>query len=263
MNERAVRDRLVEHGRKLFDDEKEKLIEFTGDSAADALLNDLGTYPHAFVLACLMDRQMKYGRAWLIPYRISQRMKEHGFGEFSIGNLCKLSPEQVKKLMSERGALHRFPDKMGGVFHSALQRIAKVYEGDASRIWADEPSSADAVYRFLQFDGAGQKIATMAVNILAREFKIKLADYYSVDISADVQVCRVFARLGLCPPEPRVEQVVYKARSLYPQFPGMMDSPCWEIGEYWCRPENPQCSACYMDDLCPNARAPAPPVSNR
>jgi hypothetical protein len=138
MNERAVRDRLVEHGRKLFDDEKEKLIEFTGDSAADALLNDLGTYPHAFVLACLMDRQMKYGRAWLIPYRISQRMKEHGFGEFSIGNLCKLSPEQVKKLMSERGALHRFPDKMGGVFHSALQRIAKVYEGDASRIWADE-----------------------------------------------------------------------------------------------------------------------------
>ena len=43
MNERAVRDRLVEYGRKLFDAEREKLIEFTGDPAADALLNDLGT----------------------------------------------------------------------------------------------------------------------------------------------------------------------------------------------------------------------------
>jgi uncharacterized HhH-GPD family protein len=249
VNERAIRARLVEKGRILFEAPKEKLIEFTGDPDADALLNDLGTHPHAFVLGCLMDRQMKYKKAWLIPYKFSQRMKDRCFGEFSMQDLSKLSQEQVTKLVSEPEPLHRFVGKMSGVFHSALQRIIHEYAGDASRIWTEEPSSAEAVCRFLQFNGAGPKIATMAVNILAREFKIKFADFYSVDISADVQVCRVFARLGLCSSEPT--QVVYKARALYPEFPGMMDSPCWEIGKDWCRPKDPRCSDCYMNDLCP------------
>jgi len=245
-NERAIRDKLLQHGRDLFDARKEERIEFTGNPDADALLNDLGTHPHAFVLGCLMDRQMRYKKAWLIPYTISQRS---GFSKFSVEDLSELTLEQVKELMSKPEPLHRFADKMSCVFYSALQRIAKEYAGDASRIWADEPSSAEVVYRFLQFHGAGPKIATMAANILAREFKVRFADFYSVDISADVQVCRVFARLGLCPSDPT--QVVYKARALYPEFPGMMDSPCWEIGENWCRPHDPHCNDCYMRDLCP------------
>lgn len=252
MNETAIRDRLVEKGRILFEAPKVKLIEFTGDPAADDLLNDLDTRPHAFVLACLMDRQMRYKKAWMVPYKFSQQL-----GGFSIEALSQLSREDVRSRMS---GLHRFADKMSGVFYSALQRITNEYAGDASRIWTEEPSSAEAVYRFLQFDGAGPKIATMAVNILARDFKIKFTDFFSVDISADVHVRRVFARLGLCPPEPKVEQVVYKARALYPVFPGIIDSPCWEIGETWCRPRDPQCGACYMKDLCPT---PAPPVADR
>lgn len=251
MNETAIRDRLVEKGRSLFEAPKEKLIEFTGDPAADALLNDLDTHPHAFVLACLMDRQMRYKKAWLVPYKISQELVG-----FSIEALSQLSREDVMARMS---GLHRFPDKMSDVFCFAVQHIKSEYAGDASRIWADEPSSAEAVYRFLKFHGAGPKIATMAVNILARDFKIKFADFYSVDISADVQVCRVFARLGLSPCE-EPTQVVYKARALHPEFPGMMDSPCWEIGENWCRPHNPQCNACYMKDLCPTANASPPPA---
>ena len=41
------------------------------------------------------------------------------------------------------------------------------------------------VYRFLEFNGVGPKIASMAANILAREFKIPFADYFSIDISAE------------------------------------------------------------------------------
>src|ERR1035437_4981595 len=47
MNERAIRDRLVEKGRILFEAPRERLIELSGDPAADALLNDLATHPHA------------------------------------------------------------------------------------------------------------------------------------------------------------------------------------------------------------------------
>ena len=248
MNEIAIRDRLVERGQTLFNGPKQP-YPFTANFAADALLNDLDAHPHAFVLACTMDRQIKAERAWLIPYLISEKL-----GGFSIQLLAQLSRERLNKLISKPEYLHRFPEIMSRIFYSAVQHIAKYYEGDAARIWKGTPSSAEVVYRFLEFDGVGPKIATMAVNLLARNFKIPFADYYSVDISADSHVRRVFGRLGLCASEADVGQVIYKARSLYPSFPGIMDSPSWEIGRTWCRINKPECTACYMNDLCPTPR---------
>lgn len=247
MKKEAIHDRLIERGSALFHAPK-KMIEFTREPAADTLLNDLPNHPHAFVLACVMDRQVKAERAWLIPYRISEKICG-----FSMGKLNTLSQADVKRLMGQPEPLHRFVDMMANHFHAALQRIQNKYEGDASRIWSRKPSSAEVVYRFLEFDGIGPKIATMAANILAREFKIPLADYFSIDISADVHIRRVFARLGLCPEDASVEQVIYKARALHPQFPGMMDLPCWEIGRNWCKSRAPVCGGCYMADLCPTA----------
>jgi uncharacterized HhH-GPD family protein len=248
MNEKAIRNRLVEHGQALFRAPKQPIL-FTREPQSDALLNDLDNHPHAFVLACVMDRQIKAERAWLIPYRISQKI-----GEFSMQRLSEISRQEVNRLMKEPEPLHRFVDTMADHFHSAVQRIKNVYEGDASLIWEGEPSSAEVVYRFLEFDGVGPKIGSMAANILAREFKIPFSDHYSIDISADVHVRRVFSRLGLCSVNVTVEQVIYKARALYPEFPGMMDLPCWEIGRNWCKSRGPICSDCYMNDLCPTAK---------
>lgn len=244
--EDAIRDRLLERGQSLFAKPR-GLVEFTKLASADRLLNDLEGHPHAFVLACIMDRQVKAERAWLIPHRISEKL-----GGFSMDALVELSQKEVLRLMSKPEPLHRFADTMSRLFHAAVQRIATEYEGDASRIWANRPSSADVVYQFLQFDGVGPKIATMAANILARDFKVPFSDCYSIDISADVHVRRVFARLGLCPSDATVEQLVYKARALHPDFPGIMDLPSWEIGRSWCRPHDPACGACYMQDLCPS-----------
>jgi len=248
MNKKAIRDRLVEHGKELFHAPKQ-LIQFTGNKKADSILNHLENHPHAFVLACVMDRQIKAERAWLIPYLISQKI-----GGFSMESLCALSEEDVRGLMSKPEPLHRFVDTMSDLFYAAVQRIKNNYAGDAARIWSGKPSSAEVVYRFLEFEGVGPKIGSMAANILARDFKIPFSDYYSIDISADVHVRRVFSRLSLCPPNVSVEQVIYKARALYPEFPGMMDLPCWEIGRNWCKPRNPMCGGCYMNDICPIAK---------
>lgn len=225
-----------------------KLIQFTKVQGADALLNDLDNHPHAFVLACVMDRQVKAEKAWLIPYRISEKLRG-----FSMQALCSLSRADVNRLMSQPEPLHRFVDKMGGFFQLAVQRINTEYAGEAANIWTGKPSSAEVVYRFLEFDGVGPKIASMATNILAREFKIQFADYFSIDISADVHVRRVFSRLRLCAADVTVEQVIYKAKALHPEFPGMMDLPCWEIGRNWCKSRGPECGGCYMRDLCPTA----------
>ncbi len=248
MSEKEIRDRLVEHGKELFHAPKQ-LIRFTGNEKADSLLNDLKNHPHAFVLACVMDRQIKAEKAWIIPYMISQKIDG-----FSMKRLSALSVEDMRRLMSEPEPLHRFVDKMAVNFYSTVQRIASVYNNNAASIWSDKPSSAEVVYRYLEFDGVGPKIASMAANILARDFKVPFTDYYSIDISADVHIRRVFGRLGLCAADATVEQVIYKARTLYPDFPGMMDLPCWEIGRNWCKSRGPECIECYMNDLCPTAK---------
>jgi len=250
MNIKYISEKLIARGQKLFDAPKQlAAVKFTDVPEADVLLKDLENHPHAYVLACVMDRQIEAERAWVIPYRFSQNL-----GEFSIEKLKELTLADVCRIMSQPEPLHRFVDTMSKNFYSAIQRINNQYSGDASRIWAGNPSSAEVVYRFLEFDGVGPKIATMATNILARDFKIPFADYFSIDISADVHVRRVFARLELSAADASVEQVIYKARSLYPKFPGIMDLPCWEIGRNWCKHGNPNCGACYMNELCPTAK---------
>jgi len=246
MNEHLIRERLVEHGTRLFQAPRE-FMKFTQLEGADTLLNDLDQYPHAFVLACVMDRQIKAERAWMIPFRFQEKL-----GGFSMKTLKALSQADVRKLMAEPEPLHRFVNKMAGFFFSAVQRVANQYKGQASLIWSGTPSSATVVYRFLEFDGIGPKIASMAANILARRFKVPFTDYFSIDISADVHLRRVFGRLGLTPSDATVEQLTFRARGLHPEFPGLMDFPAWDIGRNWCRPRKPNCEGCYMRDLCPS-----------
>lgn len=74
MHTNGIRDRLIEHGQTLFQAPRQ-FIQFTKVHEADALLNDLEVHPHAFVLACVMDRQVRAEKAWLVPYRISEKLQ--------------------------------------------------------------------------------------------------------------------------------------------------------------------------------------------
>lgn len=221
---------------------------FSGDPTADALLNDLDHYPHAFVLACVMDRQMKAERAWLIVQRIKERL-----GDFEFSTLRALSADDVHRVMTTPTPLHRFKDRMSKSFYEVVQRIANEYDGDAAKIWSDGAPCHVVVSRFRQFHGIGPKIAAMAVLILVREFKIPLPDLPSLPIAPNVHVCRVFSRLGLCHPNAQPDEVADRARSLHPAFPGILDIGAFEIGRTWCRPTNPRCADCLMHEVCPTA----------
>ena len=245
MNDQRIVETLIAKGKLLFDSPRD--LRFTGSLEADKLLKDLENTPHAFVLACVMDRQIKTEKAWHIPYSMTQRL-----GNFEFQTLAVLSVEEIEKLMTHPQPLHRFPAEMAKNFHAAVHIIATKYDGKASMIWEGKPSSAEVVYRFLEFRGIGQKIASMAANILARDFKIKYSDYYSIDVSVDVHVRRVFTRMGLIPTNASNEQIIFRARALSPEFPGLIDLPAWEIGRNWCKPSEPNCSACYMAELCSN-----------
>ncbi|MDE0625086.1 MAG: hypothetical protein OXH99_01685 [Bryobacterales bacterium] len=260
----AVRARLVEHAQEdcasLAEAEAEALwfrkpkdLDEAEYQEAKSLVNDLKHRPHAFVIGCIMDRQIDADRAWCVPYRLAQRIGCPEEPRFSFCTLLELSEDAIQGHMKGPPSLHWLHKEMSCHVHAALRRIADQYEGRAEKIWNDRPSSAGLVYRFLEFEGIGPKIATMAANILVRQFKIRVGDYSSLDISSDRHVHRVFHRLGLLPKGASREQVIYRARDLNPEYPGSLDGPVWEIGRDWCRPKNPNCSECFMKDICPTA----------
>ena len=240
---------LIEKSKKLFKEDK-AIVHLVNDEKQNKFLNDLEKCPHAFVLACLMDRQINAERAWAIPYKIYKEV-----GTFNIYKIKEKGKGYYKDLFN-KNKFHIFNNDMAEVFYNGICRIIDKYEGKANKIWNDNPSSATVVYRFLEFEGCGIKIATMAANILARQFKIPMLDYYCIDISPDVHIRRVLYRLGFVEKEASPDMVIYKARELNPEFPGLIDSVCWEIGRNYCRPkfEYCECKKCDMNKVCPNPK---------
>ncbi|MCX7169862.1 MAG: iron-sulfur cluster loop [Proteobacteria bacterium] len=221
------------------------MIDFTDDEDANQLVNDLDNMPHAFVLACFMDRQIPARKAWAIPQNIRLRV-----GSFDIGTLAHVSEQQYIQHFLNPTKLHRYPEKMAICFSFAVHRLQTEYGGDAARLWSDRPSSGEMIYRLLQFSGVGQKIATMTANILVRHFHVQLTDKYSIDVSIDGLVPRVLKRVFGLSESADATELIYFARSLNPDYPGIIDYEAWDIGSNWCQPQNPQCDKCRAKRVC-------------
>ena len=238
--------KLLEEAEKVYEELQAKPIadlQYAKDEEIDSGLRDIENRPYLFVLACVMDRQITADKAWTIPYKVCQHFNINDFK-----GLVALTEEDLVTCF-EQEKLHRYNEIMAKSFYAAVQRIQNVYNGDASLIWKGKPSSAEVVYRFLCFDGVGVKIATMATNLLARDYKVELKDKKAIDISPDVHVCRILCRLGLVESEER-NAVIYKAKEISPDFPGLLDGVCWKFGREFCHPQNPECAKCPLKNVC-------------
>lgn len=238
---------LKEWGQEIFS-RPPGLVEFLNKDKfkeINSFLGDIKNQPHAFVLACIMDRVIKTERAFPVPYLVSKIING-----FKMSKLLEYNLEQYIDMFGSNN-LHYYNKVMATNFYKAVQKIHTDYQNDASQIWANNPSSAAVVRRFLLFDGVGPKIGTMAANILARDFKIPMSDYYSIDISVDRQVRKVFQRLGFIKKGSNDYNIIYFAREHNPDYPGIFDNPCWLIGKNWCKQRNPKCDECRMTETCP------------
>lgn len=240
----AIVERLIEHGQQLFN-QPAGFVALSGIDAIDRPLNDLKNAPHLFVLGCIMNQQTRIEKAWTIPVAVMNELGTNDFKAFQ-----QLSLEWLITFFHTH-KLHRFNSRMATFFHAAVQQIEEKYQGNASRIWADNPRSAQVVERFLNFQGVGIKIATMTTNILVRDFKISLSDRSAIDISPDTHARRVFYRLGLTSTDQDNDLLMSAARKHNPDYPGIFDFPAFEIGYTWCKPQSPLCHTCYMGDICP------------
>lgn len=240
-----IAQRLIRKGEELANAPYQP-HSFTDIPEANAILNDLQKYPHAFVLGCIMDKVVQHKRAWAIPYYVSKEI-----GGFEFDKLLGIDENRLIDIFKTNG-LHFHYEKMAKEFFSAVQHIQTKYGGDASRIWKDgNPDAKTIIERFMEFHGVADKIATMATNILYRTFKISMRGLEALDISVDTHVARVFARLGLVPKDAKKGDIIARAKELHPAYPGIFDRPVWKIGEQWCRENNPNCAECEMNDICP------------
>jgi endonuclease III len=240
---------LVDDGRELLARPRGPAL-FAYDPKADAILNDIEGYPQAFVLGCLANRMSKAKQAWMVPLRLRER-----FGTLDVGVLVQKTEADWARVVRDPAPIHRRPELMANVLRLGVERLQASYDGDAARIWAGSPSSATVVRRFLEFHGAGPKIASMAANILVRQFKIPLRDYHFVDVSVDVQVRRVMTRLGFVPEGATDDLLIYAAREAHPEFPGIFDLALWKIGKDVCTQSAPHCATCPLAEFCAYAAA--------
>ena len=210
--QRSVVERLLAEGHQLLSAPRRQVPFETGNEQAEELLNDLQEHPHFFLLACLMDRQIDARLAWIIPYKVGEKA-----GGFQFRHFESLSEKNIAETF-ESQRLHRFNKVQSRFFYAAIQDIREKYSGDASRIWAGNPRSATVVRRFLEFAGAGVKIATMAANILVRDFKVPMADHSSIDISPDSRVMRFFKEHGLLRQDGTTCELIISLASLARSF---------------------------------------------
>lgn len=221
-------------------------IKFSSNKDINGPLNDIEKYPHLFVLGMQMDRAIDKQAAWEIPHLVSEVL---GLSSLEFENLRAPSIEDLVKVFIGH-QLHRYPAKMARIFHNTLEHIDRNYQGNATTIWDDHPSSATLIKRFLQFDGMSLRLASRAANSLYRDFKVELSDASSLDISPDYYIRRVFKRAGFIGRHASDEELIYCARELHLRYPGIFDKPCEDIADTVCKHENPVCKKCPLDPSC-------------
>ena len=79
-----------------------------------------------------------------------------------------------------------------------------------------------------------------------------MKDYINIDISPDRHVNKVFRRTNLVSRDADSLEVLYRARELNPEYPGIFDLSCFEIGRTYCHSRKlPECKSCYLENYCP------------
>jgi uncharacterized HhH-GPD family protein len=244
----AIVAALIAHGAALAADARSGVNGvFSTDDFADRLLVEDS---FAFLVGVIVDYQMPAERAWVLPYKLKERL--NGWGPAYVA----AHQDEVVLAFLTPPKLHRFPNQTPRFVVDGARRILDEYGGDASRVWSDTPTAAVLQQRLRAFRGISQKKAAMAVELLERDMGVPISELEGSDVAYDVHVRRVMLRTGLAQRDEETH-MVEAARTVHPRRPGELDFPMWDIGRSWCHKRNPLCGECVLADVCPRYVAAA------
>jgi len=236
LNEHKIRNALKRY---------EKMM--TKKAREECSQNDDRLQPVEFFYGVIFDQSISADRAWEAPKILKKRL-----GHLDPSKIAKMTEEKMERKIFVAGkSLHRYR-KIANWLIESSKLLVNRYGGDPKRIWNDNPRSDDLQRRFEEFKGIGQKKASMAANILVRDYgvPVRKIDYSGIDVSGDVHLRRVFLRTKLVEVDD-IDEIVKVARQLNPSYPGKLDKPAWSIGRDFCRPTNPDCARCPLTKVCP------------
>jgi len=233
-----IRDDMLEYKSDVNIKESE---EFTGDLDKNEFLF---SNPTAFFFGVIFDQQVKAEKAWEAPYELKQRL-----GHIDVEKIAQMQGEELEKVFREGLCLHRFPGKTAKWIVNASKKIVEEYDGKTKNIWKDVQRPNDLFLRLNDFKGIGQKKGSMAQNILINRMDIEVVNKENMDISYDIHIRRVFLRTGLVNQDNK-KDILEIARKLSQDYPGKLDFPAWHIGKNYCRPSQPNCKNCPLEENC-------------
>lgn len=242
MTKKDVYNALVKFGKKVSVQSLKEEKYFTPDKKADAFI---WKNPLAFLLAVLVDQSVKAEFAWSIPFKLKKRL-----GFWNVEKIANIKDSKIIEIFDTKPKLHRFPTTMALRVKKACQKVIDNFGGDAKNVWEGNLTSREVHNNFESFLGIGQKKASMATNILVRDFNLKVKDYSGIDVSFDIHIRRVFLRSGLVKNDD-FDEVLEVARKLNKDYPGIIDLPAWYIGKHYCKSSNPNCFKCPIKNTCP------------
>lgn len=240
-NAHAVATALLKHADSLATQLTTSGVQFTPNPEANQLVIDDA---FAFLVAVIADMGIKAERAWALPYELRQRL-----GYFDPVTIAA-SGAAVAQAVQESPKLHRFVNLVPAWIVQAARIVVDQYVGDAGRLWGDTPTATELRRRLERFPGIAQKKAAMAVEILEHQLKVPLGELTGSDVAFDVHLRRVFLCTGIAQHDD-VGEMVAAAQALYPERPGALDLPAWDIGRRWCHPRHPDCALCPLRVACP------------
>lgn len=235
----VVVDKVIEYYEHVL---KKKEAKFCSNEEADRLIRE---NPVAFVFAVIMDQGARAEIIWGIPYHLKRIM-----GHLDVNRIAVMGDQDLYMVFERLPQKPRFWKTAARRIRNASQQIVDRYDGDAENIWNDNPKAGDLQSRFDNFDGIGQKKASMATRILGMDLNKPIRSWSEIDVSVDEMIMRVFTRAGLSRTR-NVQEIVDSARRLNPSFPGALDLPCWDMGRRWCSTRQPDCIHCYVGQVCP------------
>jgi len=171
-------------------------------------------------------------------------------GHLDVERIAQFNVGELEAILRALPKKPRYPRRAAETILDCARQVAERWNGDASKIW-DTTDVRDITSRLVGIRGVGNGIAHMVVNILINDGKLQLpeSELRRIDVKPDVHVQRVFYRTGLAEAQD-AQSAIRGARIAYPNYPGALDQPAWQIGRKYCHPRSPLCGTCPLEEFC-------------